>query len=76
MAVMMKIVLLADLHVKQTFNRPRRATLGVIEGEIQTATAEVTFMNPEVTSKVDMEGSVCEVLHELVVLCKGNDSGG
>ena len=62
MTVTMKIVLLAGLHVKQAFNRPRRA-LGVIEGEIPTATAKVTFMNPEVTSEVDMEGGVCEVLH-------------
>ena len=68
MAVTMKIVVLAGLHVERAVNRPRRAALGAIEGEIPTATADVTPTNPEVTSKVDMEGSVCEVLHELTVL--------
>ena len=68
MAMTMKIVVPASSHVERTFNRPRRAALGAIEGEIPTATAAVTTFNPEVTSKVDMEGSVCEVLHKLTVL--------
>ena len=68
MAVTMKIVILASSHVERAFNRPRRAALGAIEGEIPAATAAVTPTNPEVTSKVDMEGSVCEVLHKLTVM--------
>ena len=75
-AVTMKIVVLASLHVKHAVNRSRRAALSAIEGEIPTATAAVTSINPEGTSKVDMEGSVCEVLHELAVLCRENDSDG
>ena len=70
MAVTMKIMVLASLHVKRAVNGARRTALGTIEGEIPTATAVVTSINPEVTSKVDMEGSVCEVLHELAVLCR------
>ena len=70
MAVTIKIMVLASLHVKRAVNGARRAALGTIEGEIPTATAVVTSINPEVTSKVDMEGSVCEVLHELAVLCR------
>ena len=68
MAVTMRIVVpAASLYVERTFNRPRGTTLGTIESEIPTATARVTI-NPEVTSKVDMEGSVCEVLQKLTVL--------
>ena len=66
----MKVMVLASLHVKRAVNGARRTALGTIEGEIPTATAVVTSINPEVTSKVDMEGSVCEVLHELAVLCR------
>ena len=69
MAVTMKIVVLPCLHVKRAVNGARRAALGVIEGEIPTATAPVTTINPEVTSKVNMKGSVCEFLHEIAVLC-------
>jgi len=68
MAVTKKIVVLADSHVEGTVNGARRAALGAIEGEIPTTTAVVTSINPEVTSKVDMEGSVCEVLHKFTVL--------
>ena len=68
MAVTMKIVVPASLHVERAFNRTRRAALGAIEGEIPTATAAVTVIDPEVTSKVDMEGSVCEVLQKFTVL--------
>ena len=68
MAVTNKIVVLAGSHVERTVNGARRAALGAIEGEIPTTTAAVTESNPEVTSKVDMEGSVCEVLHKFTVL--------
>ena len=70
MAVTMKIVVLPSLHVKRALDGARRAALGAIKGEIPTATAAVTSINPEGTSKVDMEGSVCEVLHELAVLSR------
>jgi len=68
MAVTNKIVVLAGSHVEHTVNGARRAALGAIEGEIPTTTAAVTESNPEVTSKVDMEGSVGEVLHKFTVL--------
>ena len=69
-AVTMKIVqgTFSCSHVECTLNRPRRTALGAIEGEIPAATALVTVVNPEVTSKVNMEGSVCVVLHEVTVL--------
>jgi len=70
MAVTVKIVVLPSTHVERTVNGARRATLGAIEGEIPTTTAAVTVRNPEVTSKVNMEGSVCEVLHKFTVLRK------
>ena len=63
-----KIVVPAGSHVECTVNRPRRAALGTIEREIPAATAAVTVVNPEVPSKVDMEGSVFVVLHEFTVL--------
>jgi len=68
MAVTKKIVVLAVCHIEGTVNGARRATLGAIEGEIPATTADVTSINPEVTSKVNMEGSVCEILHEFTVL--------
>ena len=68
MAVTVKIVVLAGLHVERTVNGARRTALGAIEGEIPTTTAVVTSINPEVTSKVNMEGSVCEVFHKFTVL--------
>ena len=70
MAVTVKIVVLASLHVERTVNGARRAALGAIEGEIPTATAVVTSINPEVTSKVNMEGGICEVLHKFTDLWK------
>ena len=70
MAVTEKIVVLAGSHVERAINGARRAALGVIEGEIPTTTAAVTIINPEVSSKVNMEGSVCEVLHKFTVLQK------
>ena len=66
--VTVKIVVSAGSHVECTVNRPRRVALGAIEGEIPAATALVTSVNPEVTSKVDMKSSVCVVLHEITVL--------
>ena len=68
MAVTVKIVVLPGLHVQCTVNGARRAALGAIEGKIPTTTAEVTSSNPEVTSKINMEGSVCEVLGKFTVL--------
>jgi len=68
MAMTVKIVVLPGLHVEHTFNGARNAALGAIEGEIPTASAGVTVSNPEVTSKVNMEGSVCVVLHKITVL--------
>ena len=70
MAVTKKVVVPADSHVECTVNGPRRAALSAIEGEIPTATAVVTAINPEVTSKVNMDGSVREVLHKITVLCR------
>jgi len=70
MAVTVEIEVHAGLHVERTVNGARRAALGAIEGEIPATTAAVTTMNPESTSKVNMEGSVCEVLHEFTVLQK------
>ena len=70
MAVTIKIVPFAGERVEHTVNGARRATLGAIEGEIPTTTAVVTVSNPEVTSKVNMEGSDCEVLHKFTVLQK------
>ena len=69
-AVTVKIVqgAFASSHVECTVNRPRRAALGAIEGEIPAATAVVTTINPEVTSKVNVEGSVCVLFHEVTVL--------
>ena len=69
-AVTVKIVVPPSLHVECTINRPRGTALGAIELEIPAVTAVVTAMNPEVTSKVDMEGSVCVLLHEFAVLLK------
>ena len=68
MAVTVKIVVLAGSHVERAVNGARRAALGAIEGEIPTTTAVVTSINPEGTSKIYMEGSVCEVLHKVTVL--------
>ena len=66
--VTVKIVVSACLHVECTVNSSRRAALGSIEGEIPATTAVVTVINPEVTSIVDMEGSVRRFLHKVTVL--------
>ena len=68
MAVTVEIAVLAGFHVERVVNGARRGTLGAIEGEIPKTTAVVTSSNPEVTSKVNMEGSVCEVLNKFTVL--------
>ena len=67
-AVTVKIVVSACLHVECTVNSSRRAALGSIKGEIPATTAVVTKANPEVTSIVDMEGSVRVFLHKVTVL--------
>ena len=46
------------LHVECTVNGSRRAALSSIEAEIPATTAAVTVVNPDITSIVDMEGSV------------------
>ena len=69
-AVTVKIMVPSSQHVECTLNRPRRAALGAIELEIPAATAAVTVVNPEATSKVDMEGSVSVLLHEFTALLK------
>ena len=63
-----KIVVSACLHVECTVNSSRRAALGSIKGEIPATTADVTVVDPEVTSIVDMEGSVRVFLHKVTVL--------
>ena len=55
-AVTVKIVVSACLHVECTVNSSRRAALGCIEGKIQATTAAVTVVILEVTSIVVMEG--------------------
>ena len=67
-AVTVKIVVSASCHVECTVNSSRRAALGSIKGEIPATTAAVTVVNPEVTSIVDMEGSVRVFLHKVTVL--------
>ena len=70
MAVTEKIMVLAGSHVERAINGARRTALDAIESEIPTTTAVVTIINPEVSSEVNMEGSVCEVLHKFTVLQK------
>ena len=57
-AVTMKTVFSAYIHVESTVNSSRRAALGSILGEIPATAAVVTCLNSEITSIVDMEGSV------------------
>ena len=45
-AVTVKIVVSACLHVEYTVNSSRRPALGSIEGEIPATTASVTSVNP------------------------------
>ena len=67
-AVTETIVVSACSHVECTVNSSWRAALGSIEAEIPATTAAVTSVNPEVTSIVDMEGSVRVFLHKVTVL--------
>ena len=67
-AVTVKIVVSACIHVECTVNSPWRAALGSIEAEIPATTAVVTSANSEVTSIVDMEGSVRVFLHKVTAL--------
>ena len=57
-----------SVQIECTVNSSWRAALGSIEGEIPAATAAVTVVNPEVTSIVDVEGSVRVFLHKVTVL--------
>ena len=66
----MKIVVSACLHVECSVNSSRRAGLGSIEAEIPATTAVVTSVNPEVTTIVDMEGSVRVFLQKVTILNK------
>ena len=61
-------VICGCLLVECTVNGPWGGALDAIEGKIQTTTAAVTRFNFKVTSKVDMEGSFCVLLHEGTVL--------
>ena len=67
-AVTVKIVVFACLHVECTVNGSRRAALRSIKGEIPATTAAVKVVDPEVTNIVDMEGSVRVFLHKVTVL--------
>ena len=67
-AVVMGIVVSGYLQVECTVNSSRRAALGSIKGKIPATAAAVTSVNPEVTSIVDMEGSVRVFLHKVTVL--------
>ena len=67
-AVTMKIVVSSYCQVKCTVNSSRRAALDSIKGQIPATTAVVTWGNPEITSVVDMEGSVRVFLHKVTVL--------
>ena len=67
-AVAVRIVVSAYCQVECTVNSSRRAALGSIKGQITATTAVVTCGNPEITSIVDMEGSVRVFLHKVTVL--------
>ena len=69
-AVTVKVFAGSFCHIKCSINWPRRATLSAIEGEIPTTAASITVVNPEITIKVNMQGSFREVLHELTALQK------
>ena len=68
MAVAVKIVANAISHLECTVNGPRNAPLGTIKGGKPTTATVITAVNAKVTSKKNMEGSVCVVLHELTAL--------
>lgn len=68
MAVTMKILVLPETHKECALDWARRAALGTIDSEIPTATAPVAPINPKVTSKVDMKGSICKEFHKFAIL--------
>jgi len=68
MAVAVKVVANSFCHVECTINGPRRAALGAIKGKKPTTATAITVVSPEVTSKINMESSVCVVLHEFTAL--------
>ena len=72
-AVTVKIVVSARVNVECSINSSRGAALGSIEGEISATTAAVTKGNPEVTSIIDMQGSVRVFLHKVTVLNRKKD---
>ena len=72
-AVTVKIVVSARVNVECSINSSRGAALGSIEGEIPATTAAVTKGNPEVTSIIDMQGSVRVFLHKVTVLKRKKD---
>ena len=72
-AVTEKIVVSACIHVECSINSSRGAALGSIEGKIPATTAAVTKGNPEVTSIIDMQGSVRVFLHKVTVLNRKKD---
>ena len=67
-AVTVKILVSACIHIGCTVNSSRRAALGSIEGEIPSTTAVVTSASSEVASIVDMEGRVRVFLYKVTVL--------
>ena len=67
-AVTVKMVVSACMHVECSVNSSRRAALGSIEVEIPSTTASVTSANSEVTSIVDMKGRVSVFLYKVTVL--------
>ena len=72
-AVTVKIVVSACVNVECSINSSRGAAVGSIEGEIPATTAAVTKGNPEVTSVIDMQGSVRVFLHKVTVLNRKKD---
>ena len=72
-AVTVKIVVSACVNVECSINSSRGTALGSIEGEIPATTAAVTKGNPEVTSVIDVEGSVRVFLHKVTVLNRKKD---
>jgi len=68
MAVPVKVAANAFFHVECTINGSRGAALGAVKGKKPTTATAITVVNPEVTSKINMERSVCVVFHEFTAL--------
>ena len=66
----MAIVVSSCSHEECTINGSWRAALGSIKAEIPATTADGTVENPDITSIVDMEGSVRVFFHKITVLIK------